>query len=585
MPDKKYKLFKADGSNGDRPPCAFFFSPEGCRNGDNCKFSHKLPSNKADTSTAALVEDSSDVVSSESEDETPKQQQQKQTKGKQNENKKNTPDNQQKATPKKANNNATPNSTPQESNKKRKRSKGEVNATDFDSDLGLFCKPIKRTKETKDVDAKENTPKSKSNQATTPKSSTKKKAQKVAKSIPIFRALNLPIASFNTETGEVGHTQPSATPTYDEPSTGGESKPKYPLPKSTPEGLTWQSAVVNTRSNPKYESVYDFDKMKKQEEENGVTNSNDWFKARPYGSWCSKNPHAIAIDCEMCETKDPETGNSDHKALCRLSVVNALNPEEVLLDTLVKPVWPVVDYRTRINGIKKENLDIVEFTLKHAQAFMMALCSEETVILGHALHNDLAAIKMEHHCNVDSALLFKCKDAAETATCSLKDLAKSVTGKEMPNIHCSVNDARTALICLKDGYLDKDCKPNLVERSVKKPPRNSTELFVHRIPKGCKTEHIKNMFLSYTSIVPDEVPDITYGADTGKTTVSFTSPEHANLAFRTFESEEKPDKTGRMQKRIYLRNGDYAYVRKMTMDRKKKVTDNATKTPLLLRTG
>ena len=67
-----------------------------------------------------------------------------------------------------------------------------------------------------------------------------------------------------------------------------------------------------------------------------------------------------------------------------------------------------------------------------------------------------------------------------------------------------------------------------------------------------KTEHIKNMFLSYTSIVPDEVPDITYGADTGKTTVSFTSPEHANLAFRTFESEEKPDKTGRMQKRIYF---------------------------------
>ncbi len=583
MPAKKYKLFKNDGSNGDVPQCAFFFSPDGCRNGDKCKFSHKLPSEQNKPSDDTF-DDSSAIVSSESEDETPPKQQQ-QTKKEKIEKKKNTPstsDKKQNATPNKPNppkkkitpnktSNVTPNKkspNPNESNKKRKRNQNETNNSAVDPELGLFCKPTKRVKETNGKET--NTPNSK--RVTTPKSSAPKEQKKAEPQVPAFRTLNLPIAGFNTETGEVQHSRPSSPAETEENTLPKEDpKPKYPIPQSTPEGLIWRKAVENTRANPKYESIYDFEKVKSQCEENGVTKRDEWIKARPFGLWCSKNPHAIAIDCEMCETKDPDSGTHDHKALCRLSVVNAVNPSEVLLDTLVKPVWPVVDYRTRINGIKQENLDSVEFTLRHAQAFMMALCSEETVILGHALHNDLAALKMEHHCNVDSALLFKSKDA-ETPTCSLKDLAKSVTGKEMPNIHCSVNDARTALICLKDGYLDKDCNPEPVEKTIRKPKfAESAELFVHRIPKGCKTDHIKNMFLAHTSIIPEEVPDLSFGATTGKTTVSFTSPGHANLAFATLDGEAKPDKTGRMQKRIYLRNGDYTYVRKMTMERKKSV--------------
>jgi hypothetical protein len=97
---------------------------------------------------------------------------------------------------------------------------------------------------------------------------------------------------------------------------------------------------------------------------------------RPHGSWCT-SPAAIAIDCEMCETRDPTTGKSDTKALCRLSVVNADNPQEILLDTLVKPEWPVVDYRTWVNGIKREDLEGVEFTLGHAQLFMGMLVSDQ----------------------------------------------------------------------------------------------------------------------------------------------------------------------------------------------------------------
>ena len=243
--------------------------------------------------------------------------------------------------------------------------------------------------------------------------------------------------------------------------------------------------------------------------------------------------------------------------------MNAVNPDDVLIDTLVKPDWPVVDHRSRINGIKKDHLEAVQFTLKHAQAFMLALCSNETVIIGHAMHNDLIALNMEHHCNVDSAMLFTVKDE-DNATCGLKDLAMGVLQREMPEVHDSVNDARVALFCLEDGYMKTGGAPEPITRTfASKGSQGSAELFVHRIPKGCKAEHISNMFLAHTFIKPKEVPTIEFNSDTGKTTVVFASPDHANVAFKTLEGEMKGDKTGRPQKRVYLRTGGYVNIRKM----------------------
>jgi len=130
----------------------------------------------------------------------------------------------------------------------------------------------------------------------------------------------------------------------------------------------------------------------------------DWFRVAEYKKlvkgdprcYAEKLPRVIAMDCEMVETKDPLTGRVDAKALARMSVIDGENPDNVLIDTLVKPYWPVSDYRTRINGITKESLKDVEFTLRHAQKFMSDLCSSETVIAGHAVHNDLIALKMKH---------------------------------------------------------------------------------------------------------------------------------------------------------------------------------------------
>ena len=97
----------------------------------------------------------------------------------------------------------------------------------------------------------------------------------------------------------------------------------------------------------------------------------------------------LAIDCEMCETQDPVTGVKDPKTLLRLSIIDGFDPSIVLLDTLVIPGWPVTDWRTTIHGISEQDLAATTFTLRHAQAFLLNLCHEDTIILGHAVHHDL----------------------------------------------------------------------------------------------------------------------------------------------------------------------------------------------------
>ena len=72
------------------------------------------------------------------------------------------------------------------------------------------------------------------------------------------------------------------------------------------------------------------------------------------------------------------------------------------------------------------------------------------------------------------------------------------------------------------------------------------------------------MFVSHTSIHVKDCPDIEFGSKTGKVTVSFLTQDHASLAFRTLAGKPMPDKTGRLQKRVFLKNGDYIQVRQMT---------------------
>jgi hypothetical protein len=383
------KGYKLTSANGDGPKqCAFFFSDQGCRNGANCKFSHQT--NAGTPSKTPMSVSSSSVCSSESEGEIIEAKRAGAYSSLVKSGDDANPFFSAAAPP------AVPAPTPPKKSKKeeqqstdKKKDKKRKKSDDTPFDLGETQPPTAKKASQKGVAASSSPvaavvapPKKKQ---TTPSATTPNQTHVLPPSNCNFRNLNLPVASFSL---------PSSTTTKKEEKTNDndqsprpptpqhEPAPPLPLPVATPAHYKWHAAVLSTRSHPNYAGSFNFEKVQQMEFAEGLSTPHQWIASRPHGPWCVNNPASIAIDCEMCETKDPVTGKSDTKALCRLSVVNADNPEEVLLDTLVKPEWPVADYRTWVNGIKKEDLDGVQFTLRHAQMFMNTLCSDQVRFYG-----------------------------------------------------------------------------------------------------------------------------------------------------------------------------------------------------------
>ncbi len=551
----KYKLFAANGvsSDGLKPVCAFFQSEEGCRNGAKCKFRHE----KVSEAQASLEQaDASSIISSETDDSSEEDV---------------TVSDLRRLVSKRSAKSAKKEVKDQPSKKKARRGTNsspfanqsqQNKETTEEKDSNPFLPPnvktttvsdqvqLKGTPEGPQTKNRSNTKQVKAKSAKNPKKEFTM-TPKASNSSPTHNgissfALNLGLPVSNFSIPGVDKDQALVKLNVD------ITDPKRLVPSQTPEGRKWAELVKLTRDDPRFERMFSYE----EKDEN-------WINAKSYGDWCKNIPHAIAIDCEMCATKCPETGKINPKALCRLSVVNAVNPADVLIDTLVKPDWPVIDYRTWVNGIKKEHLENVQFTFEHAQSFMKALCSQETVIIGHALNNDLEALKMEHYCVVDSSLILKVKDE-ETRCPSLKDSTKQLLDQEMPKTHDSVNDARVSL-SLMEFYLQQAGKVNPI---IPTPKEKATQkLFIHRIPRFVKENHLVEMVQQYTNIIPTSIEDIEFNGNTGKTHVLFSSEGHASLAFNTIKAQAKPDKTGRLQKKIFMRNNEYIQVRQMSKPR------------------
>ena len=368
------KGYKLTSATGDGPKqCAFFFSDQGCRNGANCKFSHEAATASPAPPKTPMSVSSSSICSSESEGEIVEEKRA----GAYSSLVKPGDDSNpffSVTAPAVATLAPTPlqkKNDPQPADKKKdKKRKKSASETPFD--LGDETQPPSKAKGSTvpAISSPVVTAPPKKKQAST----TPTTAQTLP---PDFRNLNLPVASFSLPPSSSVKPVEEAKSPPRPPTPQHEPAPSLPLPIATPKHLKWHSAVLATRSHPNYSSAFSFEKTQQNEFSEGISSPHQWIATRPHGAWCTNNPASIAIDCEMCETRDPLTGKSDTKALCRLSVVNADNPEEVLLDTLVKPEWPVKDYRTWVNGIKKEDLEGVQFTLRHAQQFMSALCSDQ----------------------------------------------------------------------------------------------------------------------------------------------------------------------------------------------------------------
>ena len=64
------------------------------------------------------------------------------------------------------------------------------------------------------------------------------------------------------------------------------------------------------------------------------------------------------------------------------------------------------DYNTRFSGITAENHATATLTLASVRDALDAIINSETIIIGHALDNDLKTLRMIHHRCVDTVVLF-----------------------------------------------------------------------------------------------------------------------------------------------------------------------------------
>ncbi|KAI9869110.1 MAG: hypothetical protein M1813_002934 [Trichoglossum hirsutum] len=153
----------------------------------------------------------------------------------------------------------------------------------------------------------------------------------------------------------------------------------------------------------------------------------------------------LTMDCEMCQTE------GEHLDLTRVSIVRW--DGEVVLDELVKPERAIVDYLTPYSGISKDMLDPITTTLSDIQSRLLEIFHPKSILVGHSLNSDLAALKMTHPFIIDTSIIYQ-HPRGPPLKSSLKFLAQKYLGREIQKGHGSkghdsIEDAKACLDLVK----------------------------------------------------------------------------------------------------------------------------------------
>lgn len=108
---------------------------------------------------------------------------------------------------------------------------------------------------------------------------------------------------------------------------------------------------------------------------------------------------------------------------------------QVIYDQLVKPSNSITNYHTDKSGITEALLQDVTTTLLDVQRRFVEVVPAEAILVGHALENDLKALKVVHMRCIDTGALYPHPKASSTLlfhgscqrTCKIKNLTRKVT--------------------------------------------------------------------------------------------------------------------------------------------------------------
>ena len=151
------------------------------------------------------------------------------------------------------------------------------------------------------------------------------------------------------------------------------------------------------------------------------------------------NKHGVyALDCEMCHT-------TLGFELIKITLVNYKG--ELVYETLVKPLNPVLDFNTDFTGLTAADLVGVSTSLADVQRYLLSKFSSETILIGHSLEHDMKALKLFHEKFVDTVQLYPHNKGLPLKK-GLKTLMREQFGEEVQrkgSAHDSSEDARSAL--------------------------------------------------------------------------------------------------------------------------------------------
>ncbi|XP_077285388.1 RNA exonuclease 1 homolog [Arctopsyche grandis] len=150
--------------------------------------------------------------------------------------------------------------------------------------------------------------------------------------------------------------------------------------------------------------------------------------------------HGIyALDCEMCYT----TNGLD---LTRVTVIDSSC--KVVYESLVKPLYPIIDYNTRYSGLTQEIMGDCTTTLLEVQATFLHMFSNKTILVGHSLESDFKALKLIHDTIVDTSVLFPHKMGPPYKR-ALRNLTSEYLKKIIQNSVDGHDSAEDALVCME----------------------------------------------------------------------------------------------------------------------------------------